>query len=101
MKDMKQFEPKDLITGNEYVVAYKNSYDWWVPCKVNVSKFYIVNLVRTKEERFSPLEFDIEYKVTNFWHEYRGYDLFGNKFIVLNVFDNIKECEEWCNILNK
>ena len=92
---MKQLELRDLETGNKYFVAFRNCEGYWVPCEVKVVKEYTVKFVRPNND-FSPLEFNREYSINSFWHEYRGYDLFGNKFRMLCVFDTMRECIKWC-----
>lgn len=93
---MKQFELKDLETGNEYVVAYRNCEGYFVPCKVKVVKEYTVRFIRPNTESHSPIEFNKEYSISDFFHEYRGYDIFGHKFRMLWVFDNVREALKWC-----
>lgn len=93
---MKQFELKDLETGKEYNLAFKNHEGYFVPCKVKVVKEYTVRFVRPKTENFSPLEENKEYPITAFWHEYRGHDLFGQKFRMIWTFDTMRECIKWC-----
>ena len=59
---MKQYELKDLETGKEYIVAYRNK-DKWIPCIVKVVKEYTVKFVRPNEQTHSPLEYGKEYTI--------------------------------------
>jgi hypothetical protein len=93
---MKQFELKDLETGKEYIVAYRNCESYYVPCKVKVVKEYTVRFIRPKNESYSPIEFGKEYSINDFFHDYRGQDIFGNKFRMLFVFDTMREALKWC-----
>lgn len=93
---MKQFELKDLETGKEYIVAYRNCEGHHVPCEVKVVKEYTVRFIRPKNESYSPLESNKEYSINDFFHDYRGRDIFGNKFRMLFVFDNMREALKWC-----
>ena len=92
---MKQYELKDLETGKEYIVAFHQG-EQWIPCVVKVVKEYTVRFIRPKHITHSPLEFDKEYSIKDFCHEYRGYDLFGNKFIMLNTFETFGIAQAWC-----
>lgn len=96
---MKSYELKDLTTGGIYVVAYRNN-DKWFPCFVKVVKEYTVKFIRPQNQTHSPIEFDVEYSIKNFFHEYRGYDLFGNKFRMLNTFETFGLCQAWCEFEN-
>ena len=96
---MKQYELKDLETGKEYIVAYRKG-EQWIPCIVKVVKEYTVKFVRPKNQTHSPLEFDKEYSIKDFWHEYRGYDLFGQKFRGIWVWDNFGVAQAWCEFEN-
>lgn len=97
---MIQIEIKDLETGKEYNVAYfKNKH--WIPCVVKVVKEYTISLVCPQHIEHSPLEYNKEYAIHEFYHEYRGTDLFGNKFRMLNCWNTSKECKEWCDKENK
>lgn len=96
---MKQYELKDLEPGKEYIVIYTDK-NIWIPCRVNVSKYYIIKLIRPKTENFSPLEKNKEYSIKSFYNECRGIDLFGNKFTLLNCFDSFKEAENMCKYRN-
>ena len=93
---IKEYELKDLCTGREYNVAYRNCEGYFVPCKVKVVKEYTVRFVRPNTENFSPLEIGREYSINDFWHVFRGYDIFGNKFRTIFTFDDMKECMKWC-----
>lgn len=96
---MKQYELKDLETGKEYIVAYRNK-DKWIPCIVKVVKEYTVKFVRPNKQTYSPLEYGKEYTIQDFFHEYRGYDLFGNKFRMLWVFETFGLCNSWIEFEN-
>ena len=96
---MKQYELRDLETGKEYIVAYRNKYKW-IPCVVKVVKEYTVKFIRPQNQTHSPIKFDVEYTITNFWHEYRGIDLFGHKFRMLNTFETFGLCQAWCEFEN-
>lgn len=96
---MKQYELRDLETGKEYIVAYRND-DRWIPCVVKVVKEYTVKFIRPKDQTHSPLEFNKEYKLSNFWYEHRGIDLFGNKFRILNTFETYGIAKAWCDFEN-
>lgn len=96
---MKQYELRDLETGKEYIVAYRNK-DKWIPCVVKVVKEYTVKFVRPQNKTHSPIEFDVEYTIANFWHEHRGIDLFGHKFRTLNTFETFGLCQVWCDFEN-
>ena len=96
---MKQYELRDLETGKEYIVAYRKG-EQWIPCIVKVIKEYTVKFIRPQNQTHSPLEYDKEYLISNFYHEYRGYDLFGNKFRMLNTFETIRLCQSWCEFEN-
>ena len=89
---MKQYELKDLETGKEYIVAYRYN-NKWIPCLVKVIKDYTVKFVRPKDKVNSPLEFDKEYTINDFMHEYRGKDLFGNKFRMIWTFETSALCK--------
>ena len=92
---MNNIELKDLETGKEYIVAFRKG-ERWIPCIVKVVKEYTVRFIRPKTQTHSPLEFDKEYSIKDFWHEYRGVDLFGQKFRTLWVFDSFKVAQAWC-----
>lgn len=92
---MKQYELKDLETGKEYIVAYRKG-EQWIPCIVKVVKEYTVKFVRPKTQTHSPLEFDKEYTIKDFFHEYRGVDLFGNKFRMIWTFETFGIGQSWC-----
>lgn len=96
---MIQFELKDLETGKEYIVAFRKG-EQWIPCVVKVIKEYTVKFIRPNEQTHSPLEFDKEYSIKYFYHEYRGIDLFGNKFRMLNTFETFGLCQAWCEFEN-
>ena len=96
---MKQYELRDLETGKEYIVAYRNEYKW-IPCIVKVVKEYTVKFIRPQNQTYSPLEFNKEYKITSFLHEHRGIDLFGHKFRMLNTFETFRLCQAWCDLEN-
>jgi len=97
--NMKQYELRDLETGKEYIVAYHNKYKW-IPCVVKVVKEYTVKFVRPQNQTHSPIEFDVEYTIANFWYEHCGIDLFGNKFRMLNTFETFGLCQAWCEFEN-
>lgn len=92
---MKQYELKDLETGKEYIVAFRKG-EQWIPCIVKVVKEYTVKFVRPKTQTHSPLEFDKEYTIKDFFHEYRGVDLFGNKFRMIWTFETFGIAQAWC-----
>lgn len=92
---MNNIELKDLETGKEYIVAFRKGKQC-IPCIVKVVKEYTVRFIRPKTQTHSPLEFDKEYSIKDFWHEYRGVDLFGQKFRTLWVFDSFKVAQAWC-----
>jgi hypothetical protein len=96
---MEQYELRDLETGKEYIVAYHDK-DKYIPCIVKVVKEYTVKFIRPKNQSHSPLEFNKEYTIANFWHEHRGRDLFGNKFRMLNIFETFGLCQAWCEFEN-
>ena len=96
---MKQYELRDLETGKEYIVAYRNKYKW-IPCAVKVVKEYTVRFIRPNTQMYSPLEFDKEYSIKDFYHEHGGIDLFGNKFRMLNTFETFRLCQAWCDFEN-
>ena len=96
---MKSYELKDLTTGGIYVVAYRNN-DKWFPCFVKVVKEYTVKFVRPKDQTHSPLEFDKEYTIANFWHEFRELGIFGEKFRVLWTFETYGLAKSWCEFEN-
>lgn len=97
---MKQYELKDLEIGKEYIVAYRNK-NKWIPCVVNIVKEYTIKFVRPKNQIHSILEFNKEYTINNFYHEHRGIDLFGNKFRMINTFENFGIAKKWCEFENK
>lgn len=82
---MKRIELKDLENGNEYIVLYND-----IPCMVKVVKDYGIKFIRPKHQMFSPLSFDREYTVKDFYHEFAGKDIFGNKIYMLTIFDSFK-----------
>lgn len=96
---MKQYELKDLETGKEYIVAYHSKYKW-IPCVVKVINEYTVKFIRPQNQTYSPIKFDAEYTISNFWHDHRGIDLFGNKFRMLNTFETFGLCQTWCEFEN-
>ena len=96
---MKQYELRDLETGKEYIVAYRNKYKW-IPCVVKVVKEYTVKFIRPQNQTHSPLEFDKEYSIKDFYYEHRGIDLFGNKFRILNTFETFGIAQAWCEFEN-
>lgn len=93
---MKQFELRDLETGKEYHVAFRNAEGYWIPAIVKVVKEYTVRFVCPKRINYTPIEKNKEYDITAFMHEYRGHDIFGQKFRLLWTFDNSKEALKWC-----
>lgn len=95
MINMKQYELRDLETGKEYIVVFRKG-EQWIPCVVKIVKEYTVRFIRPKEQTHSPLEFDKEYSIKDFYHEHRGVDLFGNKFRMLNVFETFGIAQAWC-----
>jgi len=96
---MKQYELKDLETGKEYIVAFRKG-EQWIPCLVKVVKEYIVKFVRPKTQTHSPLEFNKEYTIKDFFHEYRGIDLFGNKFRMIWTFETFGIAKAWTEFEN-
>ena len=96
---MKQYEPKDLETGKEYIVAFRKGKQW-IPCLVKVVKEYTVKFVRPKMQINSPLEFNKEYTIDDFFHECRGVDLFGNKFIMIWTFETFGIANAWIEFEN-
>lgn len=92
---MIQLEPKDLEYNKEYIVAFRKD-EQWIPCKVKIIKRYTIHFVKPKNQINSPLEFNKEYSINDFWHECRGYDLYGNKFKMLWIFETLKIAEAWC-----
>jgi hypothetical protein len=101
---MNFIELKDLEINKEYNVVFlskKKDDIYYIPCIVNVTKHYTIKFVKPAYIMNSPLKNNVEYSYEAFWHEFRGYDLFGNKFLTLAVFDNSIECTNWCNVNNK
>lgn len=96
---MKSIELKDLCTGREYIVVYHKD-DQWIPCIVKVVKEYTIKFVRPKDQTHSPLEFGKEYSINDFFHEYNGIDLFGNKFRSIWVWNNFNIACAWCDFQN-
>lgn len=96
---MKQYELKDLETGKEYIVAYRKG-ERCIPCVVKVVKEYTIKFVRPKSQTHSPLEFGKEYTIKDFFHEYRGVDLFGNKFMMIWTFETFSIAKSWCEFEN-
>ena len=96
---MKQYELKDLETGKEYIVAFRKGKQW-IPCLVKVVKEYTVKFVRPKMQTNSPLEFNKEYTIDDFFHECRGVDLFGNKFIMIWTFETFGIANAWIEFEN-
>ena len=104
---MKQYELKDLETGKEYIVAFRKGKKW-IPCLVKVVKEYTVKFVRPKMQINSPLEFNTnsplefnkEYTISDFFHECRGVDLFGNKFIMIWTFETFGIANAWIEFEN-
>ena len=96
---MKQYELKDLETGKEYIVAFRKGKKW-IPCLVKVVKEYTVKFVRPKMQANSPLEFNKEYTIGDFFHEYRGVDLFGNKFRMIWTFETFGIANAWIEFEN-
>lgn len=92
---MKSYELRDLETGREYIVAYRNN-DNFIPCIVKVVKEYTVKFIRPNNQVYSPLAFGVEYTITDFWHEHSGHDLFGNKFRMIWTFESFKSAQAWC-----
>lgn len=96
---MKQYELKDLETGKEYIVAFRKGKQW-IPCVVKVIKEYTIKFVRPKTQTNSPLEFNKEYSIKDFFHEDRGIDLFGNKFRIIWAFETFGIAHAWTEFEN-
>lgn len=96
---MKYYELKDLETGKEYIVAFIQG-EQWIPCLVKVIKEYTIKFIRPKTQTNSPLEFSKEYTINDFFHEYRGVDLFGNKFRMILTFETFGIAKAWVEFEN-
>lgn len=106
---MKYYELKDLETGKEYIVAFRQS-EQWIPCLVKVIKEYTIKFIRPKtqtnsplefsKEYVNPLEFSKEYTINDFFHECRGVDLFGNKFRMILTFETFGIANAWVEFEN-
>lgn len=96
---MKYYELKDLETGKEYIVAFRHG-EQWIPCLVKVIKEYTIKFIRPKAQSNSPLEFSKEYTINDFFHEYRGVDLFGNKFRMILTFETFGIANAWVEFEN-
>ena len=92
---MNAIELRNLEPGKEYVVVYHKE-EQWIPCVVKVVKERSIRFIRPKGQNESPLEFDKDYSIKDFWHECRGIDLFGQKFEAIWVFDSFKVAQAWC-----
>lgn len=92
---MKRIELKDLENGNEYIVLYNN-----IPCMVKVIKDYRIKFIRPKNQIFSPLEFNKEYIIKDFYNELAGRDIFGNKIYMLSIFElfEVAKAFSWLKI---
>lgn len=90
-----QFELRDLETGKEYIVVFRKG-EKWIPCVVKVVKEYTVRFIRPNTQTHSPLEFNKEYSIKDFYYEQRGIDLFGNKLRMLNTFETFGIAQAWC-----
>ncbi len=101
---MNFIELKDLEINKEYNVVFlsrKRDNIYYIPCIVNVTKYYTIKFMKPVYVTHSPLKSNVEYSYKSFLHEFKGNDLFGNKFLTLAVFNNGIECANWCNINNK
>ena len=96
---MNAIELRNLEPGKEYIVVYRKK-EQWIPCVVKVVKERSIRFIRPKGQNESPLKFDKEYSIKDFWHECRGIDLFGQKFEAIWVFDNLKIAQAWCEFEN-
>ena len=90
-----QFELRDLETGKEYIVVFRKG-EKWIPCVVKVVKEYTVRFIRPNTQTHSPLEFNKEYSIKDFYYEQRGIDLFWNKLRMLNTFETFGIAQAWC-----
>ena len=96
---MKYYELKDLETGKEYIVAFRQD-EQWIPCLVKVIKEYTIKFIRPKTQDNSPLEFNKEYTINDFFHECRGVDLFRTKFRMILTFETFGIAKAWVEFEN-
>lgn len=92
---MKYIELKDLRPGQELILAFKDDYlNKYYPFKVKVEK--------GKKIVFEDLEEPDEIiSYIEFFHLVKGFDINNNKIVEMGVFDNIEECQKWCDFENK
>lgn len=92
---MKYIELKDLRPGQKLILAWKDDYlNQYYPFKVKVKKSEKIVF----EDLDEPDEI-ISY--VEFHHTIKGYDINNNKLIEIGIFDNIEECQKWCDFENK
>ena len=92
---MKYIELKDLRPGQELILAWKDSYlNQYYPFKVKVKKDKKIVF----EDLMEPDEI-ISY--VEFHHTIKGFDINNNIVVEMGVFDNLKECQKWCDFENK
>jgi len=87
---MNNIEIKDLESGKQYIVVHIEN---------NTCIPYIVKCLKLKDILF--LSNNKKYTIDYFFHENRGIDFYGNRFILLNCWDSIDECNKWCEFENK
>lgn len=92
---MKYIELKDLLPGQELILAWKDDYlNQYYPFKVKVEKGEKIVF----EDLDEPDEI-ISY--VEFFHLVKGFDINGNKVIEMGVFDSLDKCKRWCDFENK
>ena len=88
---MKYIELKDLIPGQELILAFKDDYlKKYYPCNVKVKKCEKIVF----EDIFEPYD-RISY--VEFFHSIKGFDINNNILIEMGVFNNTEECQKWCD----
>lgn len=92
---MKYIELKDLRPGQELILAWKDDYlNQYYPFNVKVEK--------GKKIVFEDLaEPDEIISYVEFHHTIKGFDINNNIVIEMGIFDNIEECQKWCDFENK
>lgn len=92
---MKYIELKDLLPGQKLILAWKDDYlNKYFPFKVKVKKYekIVFEDLNEPDEIISYIEF---------YHVIKGFDINSNKLIEIGLFDNIEECQKWCDFENK
>jgi len=90
---MKFIELKDITNGYEFVVAWKDYYDYWRPIKVKIKKFKKIEIIN--------LENNDLISIMDIIHSKKGKDINNKLIIEIGIFNSLEECQKICDFENR